>query len=408
MLSRVVIALPVCGLVLLAVIAGPALWQAQDRQGLARLEEGGSKADLWVDPGRGRPAARGTKDQPCQSLSRAIQLLPDPLPNSVTIRVAGGTYAATGGHDMPPNRLDLMRRMRPGVAVRILGVAGADGLPPRLAWEGGTAMVHACEGEWSIENVQVGTGSTRQRRGVFVTGPARVTLKNVTFRTRSQSDAAIHAERGGLAVLRGAIRVNEHLHEKAPDDSFAGIVATDHGVVRFAERDGASLDIGNGSLSATYYGVIRLGCQTARITSWGEQSNNLAINNSGRIDLHNTTTTLHARRKANTPVGLEHDGHVLAEGARLVIVGENNMAIALQKASTLTCNDIELRGSFGQSLWATSGSMFVGRFLTDVTDLSADTSARINIEKLDGKVLGKVTAKRGGTVSLPGRKVVTE
>ena len=30
---------------------------------------------------------------------------------------------------------------------------------------------------------------------------------------------------------------------------------------------GASLEIGNGSLSSSYYGVIGLGCKTARITS---------------------------------------------------------------------------------------------------------------------------------------------
>jgi hypothetical protein len=406
--SRVATFLLGCGFVILVILAWGAPLPVQGRQGLRRAEAGGAKADLWVDSERGRPGARGTRDEPCQSLSQAISLLPDPLPNSVTIRVAGGTYPTTGGQGMPPDRLDLMRRMRPGVEVRILGVAGAGGSPPRLGWEGGASMIHACEGAWWVENVQVGTGSTRQRRGVFVTGPAQVTLKNVTFRTRSQSDAAIHAERGGLVSLRGAIRVNEHLHEKAPDETFAGVVATDHGVVRFAEREGASLDVGNGSLSASYYGVIRLGCQTARITSWGEQSNNLAVNNSGRIDLHNTTTTLCARRKGNTPIGLEHDGHVLAEGARLVVVGENNMAIALQKVSTLTCNDIELRGAFGQSLWAASGSMFVGRFLTDLSDVTADTSARINIERLDGKVLGKVTANRGGTVVLPGRKAVGE
>ena len=70
------------------------------------------------------------------------------------------------------------------------------------------------------------------------------------------------------------------------------------------------------------------------------------------------------------------------------------MAIALQKASTLTCNDIELRGKFGKSLWASSGSMFVGRFRTDVNDIDADTSAQINIEALDGKIRGNVTAKQ--------------
>jgi hypothetical protein len=240
----------------------------------------------------------------------------------------------------------------------------------------------------------------------MVTAPAQITLKNVTFRTRSQSDAAIFAERGGLVLLRGAIRINDDMHQKAPDESFAGIIATDHGTVRFDGSEDASLDMGNGSLSASYYGCIGLGCKTARITSWGEQSNTLAINNGGRIDLRNTTTTLVAKKKRNTPIGLEHDGHILAEGARIIIDGENEMAIALQKASTLTCNDIELHGKFDKSLWASSGSMFVGRFRTDVNNIEADTSAQINVEALDGKILGEATAKRCAVISLPDRNII--
>jgi hypothetical protein len=367
---------------------------------------GAQTTSLWVDAQRGREGANGTQASPCRSLSQALALLPETLIEPVTIQVASGDYATTGGRNMPAERLELMLRMRPGVMVRIIGVRSADGTLPRLAWEGGSAMVVATEGEWWIENVQIGTGTTRQRRGVMVTGPAQVTLKDITFRTRSQSDAAIYAERGGLVSLRGAIRINEHLHENAPEESFAGIIAIDHGIVRFADSDGASLDMGNGSLAVSYYGCIGLGCKTARITSWGEQSNTLAVDNSGRIDLHNTTTTLAAKRKRNTPIGLEHDGHILAEGARIVIVGENDMAIALQKASTLTCNDIELRGVFGKSLWATSGSMFVGRFRTDVSELSADTSARINVEELDGKIRGEVIARRCGMISLPDRNIV--
>lgn len=371
-----------------------------------RSEAAEQKTSLWVDAQRGREGASGSQEKPCRSLSEALDLLPDTLTRTVTIQVAGGDYSTTGGQNMPAERLELMRRMRPGVEVRIIGVYRDDQVVPRFAWEGGSAMVVATEGNWSIENVQIGTGSTRQRRGVMVTGPAQVTLKDVKFRTRSQSDAAIYADRGGLILLRGAIRINENMHQSAPDESFAGIIATNHGTVRFDGSENASLDMGNGSLSASYYGCIGLGCKSARITSWGDQSNTLAINNGGRIDLRNTTTTLVARQKRNTPIGLEHDGHILAEGARIIIEGENEMAIALQKASTLTCNDIELRGTFRRSLWASSGSMFVGRFRTDVSDVEADTSAQINIEALDGKIRGAVTAKRCAVVSLPDRNVV--
>ncbi len=363
---------------------------------------------IHVDGESGNDRSAGTDGKPMKTLSAAIALLPDPLLQSVTIEVAGGTYTTTGGQGMADSRLELMRRMRPGVSVSIVGRAAAGQERPIFAWEGGPCMVDVREGSWVIDNVQIGSGSTRQRRGVMVAGPGEVTLRNVTFRTRSQSDAAIYAHRGGHALLRGAIRINEHLYDQADDETFSGIIATDHGLVRFIEHDGASLDIGNGSLSASYYGCIWLGCEHARITSWGEQANTLAINNSGRIDLHGTTTTLRATNPRNTPIGLEHDGHVLAEDARIIIEGGNGMAIALQKASTLTCNDIELRGTFKQSVWASSGSMFVGRFLTDVTGLEADTSASINVEKLDGKLTGPVTAKRCGRIALPDRNVVSE
>jgi hypothetical protein len=375
-------------------------------RGAVRSELAAQKTSLWVDAQRGRAGASGTQDKPCRSLSEALDLLPETVTRTVTIQVAGGDYSTTGAQNMPAERLELMRRMRPGVEVRIVGIYRDDQVVTRFAWEGGSAMVLATEGNWSIENVQIGTGTTRQRRGVMVTGPAQVTLKNVTFRTQSQSDAAIYAERGGLVLLRGAIRINEGMHQTAPDDSFAGIIATDHGSIRFDGSEGASLDMGNGSLSASYYGCIGLGCKSARITSWGEQSNTLAINNGGRIDLRNTATTLVAKQKRNTPIGLEHDGHILAEGARIIIEGENEMAIALQKASTLTCNDIELRGTFGKSLWASSGSMFVGRFRTDISDVEADTSAQINIEALDGKIRGAATAKRCAVISLPDRNIV--
>ena len=363
---------------------------------------------IYVDPERGRDEYPGIQQRPVRTISGAVAKLPDPLTRSVTIELATERYRTTGGQGMPDNVLELMIRMRPGVTVTIIGRPGADGQVPILAWEGGRAMIDVREGDWSLENVQIGTFSKRQRRGVIVAGPAHVALKDVTFRQRSLSGEGIYAHRGGQVSLYGAIKLNEHLHERAEEETFCGIIATDHGLVRFREREGASLSLGNGSLSAGYYGCIRLGCETARITSWGEQSNNLAINNGGRIDLHGTTVTLCAKQRRNTPIGLEHDGHILGEDAHVIIEGENGMAIALQKASTFTCNDIELRGEFEYCLWASSGSMFVGRFLTDVGRIEATTSANINIEKIDGKLIGPVIARHCGTVSLPDRNVFSE
>ncbi|MBP7935958.1 MAG: hypothetical protein KA354_15030 [Phycisphaerae bacterium] len=363
---------------------------------------------IHVDPALGNDGNAGSQGHPLKSISAAVALLPDPLTRTVTIKLAPGTHRNTGGIGMAADRLELMRRMRPGVCVLLAGGRDDKGNATTLAWEGGSAMVYACEGDWRLENVQVGTGSTRQRRGVEVTGPAHVTLKNITFRTRSQSDAAIYATRGGKVSLFGDIRLNEHLHDRGGQETFSGIVATDHGLVEFRERENASLDIGNGSLSASYYGVIGLGCKTACITSWGEQSNTLAVNNSGRIDLHGTQVVLQARVKRNTPVGLEHDGHILGEDARVTIQGENEMAIALQKASTFTCNDIELRGTFGYTIWASSGSMFVGRFLGDVGRLEATTGANISIEQAAGKILGPVEAVHCGSISLPNQNVLSK
>lgn len=402
-------ALPVGVLLAAAIQSGLAPGDAAAQAPIARGDvEPRVPEALYVDAARGDDRDTGSRERPLKTLSAALALLPEPLPRSVTIELAGGRHATTGGRGMPSDTLDLMLRMRPGVSVRFVGRGDSPAGAAVLAWEGREPMIDARDGEWWFENVQIGTGSKRQRRGVMVTGPAHVTLKNVTFRTRSLSDAGICADRGGKVSLRGAIRMNEDLHDNAPDESFCGIIATDHGLVRFAEHDGASLDMGNGSLSAGYYGCIRLGCETARITSWSESSNNLAINNSGRIDLHGTTVTLRAKQKRNTPIGLEHDGHILGEDAHVIIEGTNHMAIALQKASTLACNDVELRGSFDSSIWASSGSMFVGRFLGDVGRIAATTGANINIEAIGGKLVGPVLATHCGTVSLPDRNVRSE
>ncbi|MBN2448436.1 MAG: hypothetical protein JXO22_17045 [Phycisphaerae bacterium] len=364
-------------------------------------------AVLSVDVERGSDRGRGTRDAPLKSLSAALAMLPDPLVNSVTVEVRG-RHSTTGGQGMDENCLVLMCRMRPGVSAKIVGLPDDKDQLPVLAWEGGSAMVDCRDGEWSVENITIGTFTKRQRRGVMVTGRGYVTLRDVTIRTRSLSDGGIYAERGGQVALRGAIKLNDDLFEEAPDESFCGIVATDHGIVRFREREGASLLIGNGSLSASYYGVIRLGCESVRINCWNERSNTLAINNSGRIDLHGSAVLLRARNKRNTPIGLEHDGHILGEDAHVVIEGDNHMAIALQKASTFTCNDIELRGKFDYSIWASSGSMFTGRFLTDVGRVEATTGANINIEKIDGRLVGPVAAKHAARISLPDRDVLPE
>lgn len=357
---------------------------------------------IHVDPKRGSDKNSGSARRPVKTIAAAIARLPDPLEETWEIVLAPGEYATVGVDDAPAAPLVLMRRMRPGVTVE-LGAADADDRPV-LAWTGARRMVHATEGRWHLRDLQVGTFSVEQRRGIEVEGTAEVVLEDVRFRLRSHSDQGIFATRGGRVTLRGAIELNEHLHDAAEEDTFCGILATDHGVVAFDRHDSARLDLGNGQLSCRHYGQIRLGCASARITSW-TQGNVLAVNSSGRIDLVGTETTLVAKDPRNTPIGLEHDGHVLAEDALIHIVGENHSAIALQKASTFTCNDIDLDGTFRRALWASSGSMFVGRFLGDVTGLEASTGARILVEGIGGELIGPVEAKSAGIVALPDRVV---
>jgi len=355
---------------------------------------------LHVDPGKGKDKAEGTQRRPLESLSAALAKLPSPLTTPATIHLAAGTYATTGAVGMPARTLELMHAMRPSALVTIAGPSEGD--PAVLAWNGERNMIDARTGTWRLRNLQIGSFEKEQRRGVTVRSPAHVTLEDVTFRLRSHSDAAIRATDGGRVSLRGAIRLNEHLHDEAADETFCGIIATDHGVVEFVERDGASLSLGNGSLSVSYYGSIRLGCAEARITSW-TKSNPFALANGGRIDVRNTQTTLRAVLRNNTPIGPEHDGHILAEDAHITIIGPNDSAIALQKASTFTCNDIELVGEFENTIWASSGSMFVGRFLGDVGKVHARTGAQVLIEDLEGEFQGPAVVESGGLISVKGK-----
>jgi len=98
---------------------------------------------LSVDGARGDDHAPGTREKPLRSLAAAIARLPDPLERSISIELAPGTYATTGGLGMPENSLQLVRRMRPGVAVT-LRAAKPEGKPVVLAWNvaPGSARLH--------------------------------------------------------------------------------------------------------------------------------------------------------------------------------------------------------------------------------------------------------------------------
>ncbi len=361
---------------------------------------------LFVDVQMGTPDASGKKGAPVNSLSVALAKIPDPLDRSVTIVVAPGNYEFTGATGMPADRLVLMRRMPPGVIVKIVALSDTSGARPILAWgPGSEPMVDVREGDWWIEGLQIGSFTTKQRIGVQVASPGHLTIKNTTFRMRSESGAGIYAHRGGVVSLRGAILMNEHLHDGAEDETFCGIIATDHGIVQFVETQTAFLDMGNGSLAVSNYGRIALGCDTARITSRGWHSNNLAVNNGGRIDLGATRSRLKATQGQNTPIGMEHDGHILGEGAEILIEGNNAAAIQLQKFSSFTCNKIELRGNFKYAVVGQSGSMFAGMFQCDIGAVEATTGSTVHILQVDGTIRGPVVAAHGGMITLPDRDI---
>src|SRR4029450_4036518 len=104
----------------------------------------------------------------------------------------------------------------------------------------------------------------------------------------------------------------------------------------------------------------------------------------------------------NTPIGLEDDGHVLAEGAPITIRGfDNSNAIVLQKASSFFCNDVTFDGPFHSALLASSGSTLLVGVIGDLPGGDATTSARIILEKCTGKQTRPVNAMNGGVVIMP-------
>lgn len=357
----------------------------------------GATVDLYVDPERGSDQASGSQAAPVQTLGAAIRRIPLQTNKEHVIHLAGGVHPQSGAGN---GSLELNRQMHEGASVRITSDNGR----ATLDWQSpGRPMIDVVAGDWSLENVQIGNRRSDQRAGVRVAGPARLKLRDVRIRTASQSGAGLHATRGAMVELSGTIELNEDLHEDAgAGESFARIEADYGGVVRFTSHDGSSLSIGNGSLCASYYGVIELGCAGARITSWHDQANTIAVNNSGRVDFHGTPSVLAARNPRNTPIGLEHDGHVLAEGAPITIVGHGNgHAIVLQKASTLFCNDVRLEGDFRTPLSSMSGSTLLVGIDGDLGGGEVRTGATIILERCSGRLTRPIDVRSEGRLVLP-------
>ena len=145
------------------------------------------------------------------------------------------------------------------------------------------------------------------------------------------------------------------------------------------------------------------------MTSWGTgQQNNLSISSSGRIDLHGTTTILHTKNPANTPVGFEDDGHLLGEGAHLIMYAKGCNGILLMKASRFFCYYIEYVGKPKYFVHATSESTFSGCFVgtQPVGLLYAEKGSEIVVLKAESKIIGPFTARKLGRICLPdGREI---
>ncbi len=370
--------------------------------------------DIYVNPTRGNDRGKGTRGAPLKTVAAAILRIPKVIRKDVSIHLAEGRYETTGRTGRNAKRLELNRPMSEGVRVRIVGSAAGFNKPARagsviLNWEPGSSefLITVTQGHWTLENIQVATRRPNQRRGISVCGPGLLELRDVRIHTGSQTAPGLYAHHAGRIHLYGTIELNEDLHEKgAEGDTFCRLEAEHSGSIAFKQRKGASLSIGNGTLDARRYGIIQLGCAEARITSW-TQSNPIAVNNSGRVDLDRTTTYLCARSPRNTPIGLEHDGHVMAEGARIIILGcNNNDAIILQKVSSFFCNDVQIKGKVKRVLMAYSGSTLLAGIIGDLGAVRATTGSTIIVEKCTGKLIGPFKADKMGQISLPDGKTI--
>jgi hypothetical protein len=206
--------------------------------------------------------------------------------------------------------------------------------------------------------------------------------------------------------LFGAIELNEDLHDKRiGEENFCGILATDHGTVQYQQTKGASLSLGNGRLGASYYGCVRLGCESARITSW-TTSNNISIACSGRVDLHGTRTHLRGHHPENSLIGPEDDGHILAENTHVILesLGCRN-ALYLQKASKVFGGPFEIQGKFDHTIVAMSGSVFGGTVKGAVSNVEAHTGGQIFLEH-GSNMPRTARGALGGMVVLPDDKIL--
>ncbi len=388
--------------------------------GMLILTPGFAK-NIHVDARRGNDQNPGTRQAPLRTIHEAVSRLPDKLdgPVGTMIYVYPGRYQQVDIEDRQHAVLELNRSMSVNQMVLIRGV-GLDGhVPAKLGevifdWQPESKpglsgfFIDVRNGNWRLENIQVGTRREGNRLGINVTGPGQVHLENISVRTSSKQGAGLMAQHNGQMYLYGFIGLNEDVKTgENRDKTFASIRAEYGGLIKCRPKKGSSLVLGNGNLTVTYYGMIELGCETASISSWHYQANPIAANNSGRVDLHNTTTTLTAHNSRNTPIGLEHDGHVLAEGAHIIIEGKNNNnAIVLQKSSTLFCNDVEIRGNVKQDLMAYSDSTLLVGILGDLDGVRATTGATVIVEKCTGAIGGALRADSLGKVVLPdGREI---
>lgn len=227
----------------------------------------GQGFETYVDPIRGSDTNPGSKTAPLQTVSAAIEKVPELVTAAITIHLAPGVYTTTGGKGMPTSVLILDRKMRRegdwriDISVHIVGEGkNFEGAaePGEVVMDWGTGLqIQVENGVWNLQNIQIGNRSYKgSQQGIIASGSsALVHLRDVRIRTASQSGCGIGAVRGGEVQLHGSIELNEDLHDKAPENSFCGIRASYHGIVRWNDGSGV-LSIGNGSLTTGYFGMI--------------------------------------------------------------------------------------------------------------------------------------------------------
>ena len=173
---------------------------------------------IYVDGTTGNDRNAGKINNPLKTINAAVKRLPRTINKFVTIHIAAGNYRTTGGMGLDAERLELNRPMHKNARVRIVGntvdfdqPAGAGSVLLNWQTQSRDFLIVATQGHWTLENIQVGSRQSGQRRGIAVTGPAMLELRDDRIHTIGQKGPGICARYGGRIHLFGNIELNDDL-----------------------------------------------------------------------------------------------------------------------------------------------------------------------------------------------------